>query len=96
MPFQKISRRFTIELQRRVAVLINQMPSKKRKVHQVISQREFVSGKRLRISACNIGEYMMGFQKFSNDTGTSRCVEGLYLRSNDNGTGYWIFKLDTK
>ena len=72
------------------------MPSKKRGVHQVISPRELVTGKKLRIPACDIGEYVMGFQKSSNDTGTSRCVEGLYLGPNDNGTGDWIFKLDTK
>ena len=45
MPFQKIPRRFTIELVRRTAVLINQMPSKKRGVHQVTSSRELMTGK---------------------------------------------------
>ena len=40
MPFKKIPRRFMIELVRRTAVLINQMPRKKRGVHQVISSRE--------------------------------------------------------
>ena len=72
------------------------MPSNKRGVYQVISPRELITGKKLRVPACDIGEYVMGHQKTTNDTGTSRCVEGLYLDPSDNGTGYLIFKLDTK
>ena len=86
VPFQKIPRQFTIELVRRTAVLINQIPSKKRGVHQVISPRELIKGKEFRVPACNIGKYVMGYQKTTNDSGTSRCVERLYLGPNNNGT----------
>ena len=61
-----------------------------------MSPRELITGKKLRVPACDIGEYVMGYQKSTKDTGTSRCVEGLYLGPSDNGTGHWIFKLDIK
>ena len=55
-----------------------------------------MTGKKLHIPKCNIGQYVHGHLPTTNDTDIPRTTEGLYLGTNDNGTGHYIFKLETK
>ena len=72
------------------------MPSKRRGVHVAISPRELITGKKMRVPKFKTGQYVFGKTKTTNNVDEPRCVDGLYVGPNDNGTGDWVFKLDTK
>ena len=42
------------------------------------------------------GQYVQGHVAGPNDTDVKRTVDSLYIGRNDNGSGHWVFKLDTK
>jgi hypothetical protein len=95
MPYNKLPKRFTIEMVHRVTILINSMP-KQNGIHSVLSPREIVTGKKFRCPSIKIGQYVQGHTGGSNDTGQERSVDSLYIGRSDNGSGHEVFKLSTK
>jgi hypothetical protein len=98
MPYKKIPERFTIEMVHRITVLINSLP-KQNGIHSVLSPREIVTGKKFRCPSIRIGQYVQGLlgqTGGSNSTDEERSVDALYIGRADNGSGYIVFKLNTK
>ena len=84
-----------IEIVKQVTILVNSLP-RAGGVHDALLTRELITGKVLRIPKCKIGAYVHGHLPITNDTDEPRTTEGLYIGLNNNGNGYWIFKLKTK
>ena len=96
LPFKKLPRRFTIEIVKRVVVLINSF-ARKSGVHSVMSPRQIMFGRKFIPPLCKIGELVLSYDTYgSNDTGQERAFYGLYIGPNENGTGHRVFKLQTK
>jgi hypothetical protein len=95
LPYKKLPIRFLIELVSRVTMLMNSIP-KKSGIHRIISPRELITGKKLRIPEHHIGQYVQGHTGGNNDTGKERSVDALYTGRADNGSGHVVFKLSTK
>ena len=96
LPFRKLPRRFTIELVKRIVVLINSF-ARKSGVHSVMSPRQIMFGWKFIPPLCKIGELVLAYDTYgSNDTGQKRAFYGLYIELNENGTGHCMFKLQTK
>ena len=55
-----------------------------------------ITGVRLHLPTTKCGQYVQGHVGGPNDTDVERTVDSLYLGRNDNGSGHWVFKLDTK
>ena len=86
---------FTIELLKRVVVLINSL-RRKSGVHPVISPRQILFGKKFKTPLCKIGELVMAYDVTAdNKTTIPRALYALYIRPNDSGTGHQVFKLST-
>ena len=95
-PFKQYPKRFTIELMRRVVVLINSF-RRKSGVHPVMSPRQILFGKKFKTPLCKIGELVMAYNTTSdNKTTTPRAFYALYIGPNDSGTGHQVFKLMTR
>jgi hypothetical protein len=95
LPYKKLPKRFLIELVSRVTMLMNSIP-KKGGIHRIISPRELITGKKLRVPEHHIGQYIQGHTGGNNDTGKERSIDALYIGRVDNGSGHVIFKLSTK
>jgi hypothetical protein len=76
-------------------MLMNSIP-KKGGIHWIISPREPIIGKKLRVPEHHIGQYVQGHTGGNNDTGKERSVDALYIGRAFNGSGHVIFKLSTK
>jgi hypothetical protein len=87
--------RFLIELVSRVTMLMNSIP-KKGGIHRIISPRELITGKKLRVLEHHIGQYVQGHTGGNNDTGKERSVDALYIGRANNGSRHVVFKLSTK
>jgi hypothetical protein len=74
---------------------MNSIP-KKGGIHRIISPRELITGKKLRVPEHHIGQYVQGHTGGNNDTGKERSVVALYIGRADNGSGHVVFKLSTK
>jgi hypothetical protein len=95
MPYNKIPKRFTIEMVHRITVLINLLP-KQDGIHSVLSPREIVTGKKFQCPSIRIGQYVQGQTGGSNSIDEERSVDALYIGRADNGSGHIVFKLNTK
>lgn len=96
LPFEKLPRRFTMEIVKRVVVLINSF-ARKSGVHSVMSPRQIMFGRKFMPPLCKIGELVLSYDTYgSNNTGQKRAFYGLYIGPNENGTGHHVFKLQTK
>ena len=78
-----------------VTKLVNSLP-KKGGVHAVQSPRMIISGVQLQLPTTKCGQYVQGHVGGPNDTDIKRTIDSLYIGRNDNGSGHWVFKLDTK
>jgi hypothetical protein len=92
LPYKKLPIQFLIELVFRVTMLMNSIP-KKGGIHRIISPRELITGKKLRVPEHHIGQYVQGHTGGNNDTGKERSVDASYIDRADNGSGHVIFKL---
>jgi hypothetical protein len=95
IPYKKLPRRFTIEMVHKVTMLINSLP-KQNGIHYISSPREIVTGKKFRCPSIKIGHYVQGHTGGSISTDKERSVDALYIGRADNGSGYTVFKLNTK
>ena len=95
MPFKKIPKRLVIEMIERVIILLNSIP-REGGIHQILSPREIVTGKRFHCPEWPIGQYGQGMTGGTNSIKKERSVDVLYLGRNDNRSGHLVFKLDTK
>jgi hypothetical protein len=59
LPYTKLLKRFLIKLVNQVIKLMNSLP-KKGGIHPIISPRELVTGKKLRVPSIHIGQYVQG------------------------------------
>ena len=78
-----------------VTKLVNSLPMKEG-VHAIQSPRMIVMGIRLHTPTTKCSQYIQGHVGGSNDTDIERAIDSLYIGRNDNGSGHWVFKLDTK
>ena len=78
-----------------VTKLVNSLP-KKGGVHSIQSPRMIITGVGLHVPTTKCGQYVQGHVGGTNDTEVERTVDSLYIGANDNGSGHWVFKLDTK
>jgi hypothetical protein len=95
MPYDKLPKRFTIEMVHKVTMLINSLP-KQNGLHSVLSPREIVTGKKFRCPSIRIGQYVQGHTGGTNSTDKERSIDSLYIGRADNGSGHQVFKLNTK
>ena len=79
----------------RVIILLNSIP-REGGIHQILSPREIVTGKRFQCPEWPIGQYGQGMTGGTNSIAKERSIAVLYLGRNDNGSGHLVFKLDTK
>ena len=95
-PFDKYPKRLTIEMTRRVTVLINSF-RRKSGVHAVMSPRQILFGKKFKTLLCIMGELVLEYKvKLDNKTHKPRAYHALYIGPNDASTGHSVFKLATK
>ena len=95
-PFNKYPKRLTIEMTKRVNILINSFRRKSR-VHAVMSPRPILFGKKFKTPLCKMGELVLAYDlKSNNKTSKPRAFYPLYIGPNDRGTGHSVFKLSTK
>ena len=96
MPFKRFPRRLTIEMVKRMPVLINSF-RRKSGIHSVMSPRQILYGRKFIPPLCKVGELVLAYDtQGSNNTGQERAFYGLYIGPNDNGTGHKVIKLLTK
>ena len=94
--FDRYPKRFTIELLKRVVVLINSL-RRKSGVHPVMSLRQTLFSKKFKTPLCKIGELVMSYDVTANNKTTiPRVFYALYIGSNNSGTGHQVFKLSSK
>ena len=95
-PFKKYPKRLTIEMTKRVTILINSF-RRKSGVHAVMSPRQILFGKKFKTPLCKMGELVLAYDvKSNNKTLKPRAFYALYIGPNDGGTGHSVFKLSTK
>ena len=69
LPFRKLPRRFTIEMVKRLVVLINSF-RRRTGIHSVMSPRQILYGRKFIPPLCKIGELVLAYDTYgSNDTG---------------------------
>ena len=94
--FKKYPKRLTIEMVKRVTVLINSF-RRKSGVHPVLSPRQILSGKKFKTPLCKIGELVMAYNiKASKNTLRSIAIYALCIGPNNSSTSHSVFKLSTK
>jgi hypothetical protein len=76
-------------------MLMNSLP-KKSGIHRIISPKELITGKKLRVPGHHTGQYVQGHTGGTSDTGKESSVNALYIGRADNGSGHVVFKLSTK
>ena len=74
MQFLQVLKRFLVEVVKRVTMLVNLIP-RKGGVDMALSQRELITGMKLRVPKYKIGQYMHGHIKTTNNTGAVRSVD---------------------
>ena len=95
-PFEKYPKRLTIEMTKRVTILINSF-RRKSEVHPLMSPRQILSGKKCKTPLCKMGEFLLAYDvKSNNRTSKPRAFHVLCIGPNDAGTGHSVFKLATK
>ena len=91
-PFNRYPKRFTIEMVKRVVVLIN-LFRRKSGVHPVMSPRQILFRKKFKLPLCKIGKLVMAYNmKSTNKTLEPRAIYALYIGPNDSGTSHQVFK----
>lgn len=75
--------------------MVNSIP-KESGVHMIQSPCQIVTGLSFKMLATNMGQYVQAYVGGSNDIDKERTVDSLYIGLADNGSGHWVFKLDTK
>ena len=95
MNYKQIPRRFMIEMVKEVTKLVNSLP-KENGVHMVQSPQHIVTGVPFRLPHTPMGQYVQVHVGGSNSMEEERTVDLLYIGRADNGSGHWVFKLDTK
>jgi hypothetical protein len=82
LPYSKLPKRFLIEMVNQVIKLMNSLP-KQGGIHRIISPRELITGRKLRVPTVHIGQYVQGLTggktTGSNDTGIERSIDALYI-----------------
>ena len=58
--------------------------------------RQLVTGLPFRMPHTVMGQYAQGHIGGSNDTKEEQTIDLLYIGQANNGSGHWVFKLDTK
>ena len=95
-PFDKYPKRLTIEMIRRVTILINSF-RRKSVVHPVMTPRQILFWKKFKTPLCKMGELVLACNvKSNNKTSKPRAFHALYIGPNNAGTGYSVFKLALK
>ena len=95
-PFDRYTKRFTIEMLNRVVVLINSF-RRKSGVHPVMSPKQILFGKKFKTPLCKICELVMAYDvTASSKTTILRAFYALYIGPNNSGTGHQVFKLSSK
>ena len=95
-PFTKFPRRLTVEMLKRITVLINLFRSKSG-VYPVMSRRQILFGKKFKTLLCKIGELVMAYDvTSSHKIPDARAFFALYIGRNDSGTCHIVFKLGIK
>ena len=78
-PFDRYTKRFTIEMLKRVVVLINSF-RRKSGVHPVMSPRQILFGKKFKAPLCKIGKLLMAYDVTANNKTTiPRAFYVLYV-----------------
>ena len=95
MQFNKIPKQFAIELVKEVTKMVNSLP-RKGGVHAIQSPRMLVAGIRLHTPTTKCGQYVQGHVGGPNNIHVERTIDSLYIGRNNNGSGHWVFKLNTK
>lgn len=65
-------------------------------VHDAMLARELITGKRLQIPLCRVGEFVVAHNYTSNNVEKSWGFDAFYLGPNDNGTSHFVFNIATK
>ena len=87
-PCNRYPKRFTIELLKRVVVLVNSF-RRKSGVHPVMLPRQILFGKKFKTPLCKIGELVMVYDVTAdNKTTTPRAFYALYIGPNNSGTDH--------
>ena len=95
-PFEKYPKRLTIEMTKRVTILINSF-RRKSGVYPVMSPRQILFGMKFKTPLCKIGELVLACDvKSNNKTSKPRAFYAIYTQPNDAGNGHSVFKLVTK
>ena len=55
-----------------------------------------ITGIGLHTSTTKCGQYVQGHVRGPNNTDVECTIDSLYFGRNNNGSGHWVFKLDTK
>ena len=62
-----------------------------------MSPRQILYRRKFKMPFCKIGQFVLAYDTASiNYTSIPRAFCALYLSSNDNGTGHWVFRIGTK
>ena len=89
-------KRLTIEMVKRVTVLIN-LFNRKLGVHSVISPRKIMFGKKFRTPLCNISKLVMACDvTVNNKIVHLRAFYALYIGQSNSSTNYIVLKLSIK
>ena len=95
MPSKRLPKKSTIEIVERAAIMINSLPLDER-THDAMLLGAIVTGKVLLIPPCKVEKYVQAKVPTTNETDEERTVDALYIGPDNNGTGYYKFKLKTK
>ena len=95
MKYKRIPQIFVIELVKQVTTVVNSIP-KQNGVHMILSPCQIMTGLSFRMPKISMGQYVQGHVRGSSNTEEERTVNSLYIGPADNGSGHWVFKLDTK
>ena len=71
-------------------------PTRKGGIYAVQSPRMLVTGISLHMPTTKCEQYIQGHVGGPNNTDVKRTIDLLYIGRNDNGSGHWVFKLNTK
>ena len=87
-PFDRYPKKITIEMLKRVVVLIN-LFRRKSGAHPVMSPRQTLFGKKFETPLCKIGKLVMVYDVTANKkTKIPRAFYALYIRPNNSGSGH--------
>ena len=78
-----------------VTKMVNSLP-RKGGMHTLQSPRMLVMGIGLHTPTTKCGQYVQGHIGGPNNTDVERTIDSLYIGRNNNRSGCWMFKLDTK